>query len=715
MTAAPRDAVSALLSPKSVAIVGASDRSRWSLLAFENLTRSGSSVELRLVNRRGGQVHGRVAAESCAALGHEIDLGVVLVPKEGVVAALADLAAAKARSAVILTSGFAETGPSGRDLQQQVTTAAAAHGVRLLGPNCLGFINFVDEVRVWTTPVREPSRKEGIAIVSQSGATALFLSDLAYQQDVGLSYVVSTGNEADLDVASFIEHLIDDRSTRAIALFIETIRHPERFLRAAQRALENGKPVVVLKVGASEATARTAQAHTGALVGDDRVFDGVCRQYGLLRVRSLEELLATANVLALTGELEPGGLCIVSNSGGISEIAADTAHLRGVELPQPSAEARAEVGANMPDFATANNPLDVTGGIEPHQCGAVIDILSRQPEYAAILCPWYEIPTSEDRVTARTSELHRQLSSALVRAPIPGLLVSYTHTQITDFSRSVIREIGAPYLACGLDRAISGIAGAMWWSARRRKREPIVVARREANAPTNRGRPRSEREALAFLAAAGVPVVPGTLARDAEEAAAAARALGGAIVLKIASPDIAHKSDIGGVALNLEGAEAVAAAFERVTSSVRASAPNALVEGVLVSPMRERGIELLVGCTRDPEWGWVLAVGLGGVWVEILKDVSLRLLPASESVIREMLSELRGAKLLSGQRGIPAADIEAVAQAARRIGEAALGCGDALVALEVNPLWVRGGQVEALDALFVWREDAGATGAHPAK
>lgn len=702
-------AVEALLRPSSIAIVGASDRSRWSILAFENLTRRGSNIDLKLVNRHGGQVHGRAAAESCAALGESVDLGVVLVPKEGVVSALADLGIAKARSAVILTSGFAEAGAAGRDLQQKVADAARENGIRLLGPNCLGYINFVNDVQVWTTPVRSPSRRDGVAIISQSGATALFLSDLAHNQDIGLSYVISTGNEADLDIAAFIEHLIDDPATRAIALFIETIRHPDRFVAAARRALERGKPIVVLKVGASEATARAAQAHTGALVGDDRAFDGVCRQFGLIRVRSLEEMIATANVLAHTGELRAGGLCVVSNSGGISEIAADTAHLKGVDLPQASARARAEVAANMPDYATANNPLDVTGGIEPGQCGAVIDILGRQPEYAAILCPWYEIPTHEDQIVARTSELHRQLSAALKRASIPGFLVSYTHTQITDFSRGIIDEIGAPYLACGLDRAISGVAGAMWWSERRRKRASLVEAPREALASPWCERPRSEREALAFLAAAGVPTAPTTWVRDADDAVAAARALGGPIVLKIASPDIAHKSDIGGVALNLQGDEAVAAAFRRVTASASAAAPAARLEGALLMPMRERGVELLIGCARDPEWGWVLAVGLGGVFVEVMKDVSLRLLPASEGIIKEMLGELKGAKLLEGQRGIPAADIDAVARAARRIGEAALGCGDDLVALEVNPLWVRGGHVEALDAVFVWRDAPGAS------
>lgn len=698
-----RDAVAALLRAKSVAIVGASDRSRWSSLAFENLTRNEAGVSVRLVNRRGGTVHGRSAAESCAALGEAVDLGVVLVPKEGVVAALADLAAAKARSAVILTSGFAETGAAGRRLQDELREAASRHGLRLLGPNCLGFVNFADDLRVWTTPLRSPSRREGVAIVSQSGATALFLAELAYRQDVGLSHAISTGNEVDFDVASFVDYLVDHPSARAIALFIETVRHPQRFIAAARRALENGKPIVALKVGASEATARAAQSHTGALVGDDSVFGGLCRQYGILRAHALEELLATADVLARVGELRVGGLCVVSNSGGVCEIAADTADARGLALPQPSEDARVRLASNMPDFAAPNNPLDVTGGIEPSQCGAIVDILSREPDYAAILCPWYEIPTSEAESNPRTAELHKHLSRALREAPIPGLLVSYTATQVTDFGRSVVAELGAPYLACGFDRAIGALAGAQWWSERRRARE-MLLAPGSVLAAGAAGRPRSEREALDHLARAGVPVVSARLARNATEAVAAARAFGDEVALKISSPDIAHKSDIGGVELKLRGDDAVAAAFARVMANVRERAPKAEIEGVLVSPMRERGVELIVGCARDPVWGWVLAVGLGGVWVEAMKDVSLRLLPVNAEVVKEMLLELRGAKLFRGYRGMPAVDLDAVGRVARQIGEAALACGDDLVALEVNPLWARGSEVEALDALFVWAD-----------
>lgn len=692
--------VAALLRPTSIAVIGASDRSRWSSLAFQNL--QSFSGPLHLVNRRGGTVHGRPAAESCTALSEPVDLGIILVPVAAVGEALSDLAAAGGRSAVILTSGYAEVGADGAELQRRLVATARQAGIRLLGPNCLGFVNFADDVRVWTTPVEIPSRRHGVAILSQSGATALFLSDLARRQDVGLSHIVSTGNEADLDVAAFLDHLVQDESTRAVALFVETVRHPDRFIAASLKALEGGKPIVVLKVGASEVTAKAAAAHTGALVGDDRVFDGLCRQYGLIRTRSIEELLSTADILARTGRLRPGGLAVMSNSGGICEIAADTAHARGVALPEIEPAVANGIRALMPGYGTPHNPLDLTGGVEPEHCGDILRQLTAQPDYAAVLCPFYPIPNEAREMSPRLDALHAHLSKALNDIEIPGLLASYTPTSVNDHAREIAARIEAPYVACGLDRAISGLAAAMWWSDR--LRDP--PQRAAPGAPGEAERPRSEHDALRYLAGYGVPVVPNALARDREEARRAARLFDGPVVLKIASADIAHKSDIGGVALNLSGDDAVASAYDRVVAAARSALPHARLDGVLVTPMRERGLELLVGCSRDPQWGLILAVGLGGIWVEVLQDASLRILPVGENEIRRMLTELRGAKLLEGQRGVPAADPDPIARAVAAIGRAALAAGPDLDALDVNPLWVRGDRVEALDALFVWGEPA---------
>lgn len=692
--------MTSILRPRSIVIVGASDNSRWSRAAFDNLVGGGFAGEVHLVNRRGGVVHGRKAVASCAELPSGIDMGVVIVPAQAAEASVRDLAASGVKTVAMLTSGFAEAGAEGAELQRRVAAVAAEHGIQLLGPNTLGFINFVDRTKVWTTPIGQPWRNSGVGIISQSGATAFFLAELAERHGVGLSYVVATGNEADLDCSSFVEELVADESTRAIALFIETVRNPARFLRAAEAARAAGKPIVVLKTGATEVTAKAALAHTGALVGDDRVFDGICRQFGLIRVASIEDLLSTADIVGRTGALRAGGLGIISNSGGICEIAADTAQARGIVLPEIAPETARELRTTIPEFATPHNPLDLTGAITPEQCGAVVRIVGGQPGLAAMLCPYYEVPITEEQVNDRLMQIYEHMSGALATAAVPGFFVSYTSTSVSALSRDIITRTKLPYLACGMDRAITGLAGAIWWSGVLRDGAP----RARAAVAITGARPRTERAALDHLARHGVPVVPAALAQTEDAAAEAAAGMKGRVVLKIASADIGHKSDIGGVVLNLEGEAAVRSAFRRVMEAARTHAPAAAVDGVLVSPMRERGIELFVGVSQDAQWGPVLAVGLGGVWVEVLQDVALRLLPVTPGDVRGMLASLRGTKMLAGSRGLPAADLDAVAGAIVAIGEAALAFGPALAEMDVNPLWVHGGRVEALDALCVWQE-----------
>ncbi len=713
--ASGQGSLAARFDPRSIVIVGASERSRWVGALLDNFERGAYAGELLLVNRRGATVRGRASATSCQALGREVDLGLIVVPAQAAAEALEDLAHAKPRTVVLLTSGFAELGPEGARMQAALAARAREYGMRLIGPNSLGFICYGSRTLAWSAPVTVPSKSRGVSIVSQSGAAAYFLTELACEQDLGVSCVVATGNEADLDVSDVLEHLIDDADTHAIALFIETVRNPARFITAARRAFAVAKPIVVLKVGASEATAKAALAHTGSLVGDDRVFDGLCRQLGLMRVHSLEALLATADLAGRAGVLRAGGVAIVSNSGGVCEIAADSAARRGLAVPALEAEVAARIRAALPDFGTPHNPLDLTGGVEPVRCGDALRAIAAQQDIAAVLVVWYPVPTSPAEETERTNEAHRHFAAALNAIEIPGFLSSYTHTRVNQHARSIIEAIGAPYNAFGVDRAIEALAAIAEWSKRVRA-HAAPVAHRPAHSPKTAAstttaadqpcaaRPVSERDALSVLAVAGVPVVPVILAVD--EAGAIAAAGAGPVAIKVASPDIAHKTDIGGVALGVEGPAQVALAFRRVTAAARTALPKARIDGALIVPMRTHGIELIVGITRDPAWGQVLAVGLGGVWVETLKDVSLRVLPVDAAEVHGMLAELRGAALLAGKRGQPAADIEHLVAVILAIAACAMAQGPELVALEVNPLWVRGNQVEALDALFVWDDTA---------
>ena len=698
MAAVTRD-LTTMLRPRSIALVGATDRSRWSLNTFENLINRKYPGQVHLVSRRGGTVHGRTAATSCVAVGEPIDLGLLMVPMAAIEESLADLAAANVRNAVILTSGFAETGHDGADHQARLATLARQHGVSLLGPNCLGFVNFIDNVPLWTGGFRAPSKPGSIAVVTQSGANGSFISSLAQQHEIGLSHMVSTGNEADLDCADFIDHLIDHPDVRAIALFAETIRHAPSFTAAASRAIAAGKPIVVLKIGLSDVTARSAQAHTGALVGDDRVFDGVCRQFGIVRVESIEDLLFTADVITRTGVLQPHGLGLVSISGGACEIVADRAQVLGVPIPALSDDAVGELRAALPSFGTPHNPLDITGGavLQPDLFEQGLRIMGRHKEFSALAC-MFDVPVVEEQATEFVLTALRHIAAGLRASNVPALMISHTTKPVSTTSMRIIEEIGLPYVSAGIHHGMNALGRAFWWSEQYRRLAATPVAAVDIAPATER--PRSERTALAFLAQRGVPVVPTMLAVDTDQAVAAARTIGGRVVLKIASEDIAHKSDIGGVVLNLEGDAAVSDAFQRIMAAAPA---GARVDGVLVAPMRSGGLELFVGCTRDPQFGPVIAVGLGGVWVEILQDVVLRPLPIDAAEVRRMLGELRGAKLLQGARGAKAADLDVVAGVIARIGDAAVALGPELEALEVNPLWVCGSEVEALDALAVWQ------------
>lgn len=693
-----RDAASAnlrrLFRPSSIALVGASERSIWSIAAVDNLKRCGFKGPVHMVNPKGGTIFGRTAAVSCAAIGETVDAALLMVPEARLLEAFDDLRAAGVGGTVILSAGFAETGAAGRVRQEELTQAARRSGIRILGPNCLGFANFSADVALWTTPLRRATRPATIAIASQSGALASQLEQYAYQQRVGLTHMISTGNEADLSLAEAVEFLAEQPEPRALALFMESARDPERFVRAAARARDAGKQVVVLKVGSSEASARAALAHTGSLVGNDRVFDAMCRRHGISRVRSLEELIVTADVASRVRRPNTPGLALVAMSGGMCEVATDQAEVEGVQLAQLSASTLAALRETLPPLATPGNPLDLTGAamLEPELITRALGVLSQDAAVGALGFV-FDVPIKlDERGFAKT--FVSKVAEGFAAVPDKScLLMSHTAVMVSAEGRALVDELGVAYTGAGVRVALSAIA--------QLQRPPHQVTEAKRPPSTASPRPHSEREVLEHLAQHGVPIVPAIVATDADHAAAAAERLGGPVVLKIASPDIQHKTEVGGVLLNLVGAEAVRNGYAELVARVAAQRPEAKLDGVIVSPMRRGGIELFVGTMRDPQWGPAIAVGLGGVFVEAMKDTSLRLLPVTQDEVLVMLDELRGSTLLDGFRGAPAADRNAIARAVVAIGEAALALGPELVSLEVNPL-LAGGVAEALDGVVVW-------------
>jgi acyl-CoA synthetase (NDP forming) len=687
-----------LFKPRSIALVGATDRSIWSVSAFDNLSRFGFGGRIHLINPKGGVIHGSVAAPSCAAVGEQIDAALVMVPESVLLDTFDDLEKAGIAGAVILSSGFAEVGPSGAARQRELAARAQKAGIRLIGPNCLGFANFVANTPLWSTPLRRPMPNASLAIVSQSGALAGQLEQFAFQQRIALTHIVSTGNEADVTVADVIEYLVAQPEPRAIALFLETVRDPGRFIAAASAARAKGKPITVLKVGSSEAAAQAAQAHTGSLVGNDAVFSAVCKRFGISRVHSLEELIVTADLFSHLQGIEGGGLALAAMSGGLCEIAIDQSEQLGLPLASLASQTKTKLRKILPPLATPANPLDVTGAamLEPELLVESIATLAKDPAVGVVAFV-FDIPLQEDKRGAARNFI-KHVSSGFATTDKPCLLLSHAFSSMSKEGRALANEYNIVYCGGGVHLTLAALATMF---RRRNTREPLstIPGPRAATAR----RPDSERAVLDHLAAHGVTVIPGSIAKSAAEAAAAASRVGGPVVLKIASADIQHKTEVGGVVLNVVGDDAVTAAHDALIARVSQAKPDAKIDGVIVSPMRKHGVELFVGTLLDPQWGPVIAVGIGGIWVEVLKDTSLRLLPVSEADALEMLGELRGSALLNGFRGAPAVDRAAVARAIAHIGNAALALGPDLVALEVNPLLASPQGIEALDGLTVWK------------
>jgi len=687
-----------ILQPASIAILGASERNHYAAIAVNNLRSLGYAGKLFMVNPRGGEIFGQQAFTSCAAIGEPADTAYVCVPLAAVLDAVREAAQAGVRSFVVLSSGFAEVGAEGAKLQAKLMEICHEYGARVLGPNCLGFVNYVDSVALGSIPVSLPQPAGRLAIVSGSGATSSLLARLANQLGAGVTYVVATGNEADVTTADCLHYLLDQPSVGAIAVFLESVRDPQTFIAAAELAIERRKPIVVLKVGASPVTAAVAAAHTGALVGDDKVFDAVCERLAIVRVTSFEQLVSTAVTLGTYGVLEQDGVAAVSISGGACEVMSDLAHQFDVPMRAFAPETVAALSEVISHLGQTHNPIDLTGAAvpDPTLWEKAMRIVARDPQMGVVLCN-FDVPAS---ATMSMPAMYEQIALGLHAAAPKSSLVSTFFGPINEHGQHWLDENQLAPPLPGLAEGMHTIGRLIWWSRRVRAHAPYLAARPAKS--TSSERPRSEFETLDYLRRNGVPVIPMTLATSEAETVAAARALGGPVVLKIASPDIAHKTDIGGVRLNLQGEAAVAAAYVDILARARAAKPDAKLEGVLVSPMREKGVELFVGLTRDPEWGLVMAVGLGGVWVEVMQDVRLLLLPARPEDVTKALESLRGAKLLQGYRGAPAADLKAVGEAVARLADAALALGDDLAAFEINPLLVRGDVVEAIDALPVW-------------
>lgn len=689
-----------LFNPSSVALIGASD----------NPTRIGGRPisywkrsfkgPIYPVNPRYETVQGLTAYPAIDAVPGPVDLCIVAVPAAGVLPEIERCAAKGVKSIVLFSSGFAEMDQAGEAAQARIGQIARETGMRIVGPNCLGVVNVrATMAATFSTSIETGWAKPGpMGIACQSGAMGAHALTLARERGIGVSYVCTTGNECDVTVADAIDFYVDDPDTKVIVAYLEACNDPTRMLAAFAKARAARKPIVMLKVGATDVGAAAAASHTASLAGADAVFDAVFKQYGVCRVNSLDALFDTA--YACTMGVYPTGnrLGIVTISGGGGVLMADAAAVNGLEVPALPAATQKKLKALIP-YAGVRNPVDTTAQVlgQPDLLGQNMEIMLTEGGCDIItlfLSASAMNPTlmkDFNRILPEIRQRHPErpiVMSSMTRPETLALLESVGFTNFEDPSRA-IAAIG------NLVRLGRGFAAG--------QRKPAPKLPKGALPPPRQAI--GELEALQTLASAGITTVDVRLATSAKEAAKAARAVGFPVALKIASADIAHKSDIGGVMLKLVDAKAVEAGYATLMRRVRKAKPKARLDGVLVAPMVSDGVEVILGVQRDPTFGPVVMFGLGGVLVEVLKDVTFRLAPFGEDEAHAMIREVKGYPILQGVRGAKPADVNALAKALARLSAYAAAHADRIETIDINPLIVRprGQGVVAVDALVVPR------------
>jgi acetyltransferase len=717
------DAVRALLSPKNVAIVGASDRpGSWSKKVFRSLTRTEFRGIVYPVNPRSATVwDGRTCYPDLGSLPEPPDHVIVLVPGRAAIETIREAGRAGARSATIFSSGFGEGGdPDGRALGAELQAAIAESGLAVSGPNCLG--NLAARYGLMTiTDDRIPELVRGpIAIFGQSGGIVTAIYRALMSRGMQPGYALTVGNEAGLNSADYIRFFAEDDDTQVIACFIEAIKDSSAFRDACAAARDAGKPVVVVKIGGSEASRAAALAHTGSLAGSLECFDAVAETIGAIRVNTIDEMVEVVELL-IHGTRPAGPRAgAITFSGGLKGLLLEGAERNGVEFPNLAASTMDRLREIVGVGTSLGNPLDAgfTALSSREAYFKCIEIMQEDPDIDVVLVQ-EELPTQQG-MNAKAANLVTVNEMARTK---PVAVVSMASYMYTDYTREF--RNGFPQLPVlhEVDKALKAVRAVGRWSATRARSSGVAAAR--ASTPLEAGvralldkataagdgrRVLNEADSKALIAAYGIRAPREIFARSANEAAAGARDIGFPVVLKLVSPDIQHKTEVGGVMTDLGDDDAVRTGFERIRANLKAADPHASFDGVLVAEQAEKGIELVLGVQRDPEVGPVVMFGTGGVYLELQKDVAFGAVPLSDARARDMIAKTAAGRLVSGYRGAPAADTDAIVTALLGLSRLAHDLGERLESVDLNPVVAVPGKagVLSLDALVVLRESAAA-------
>ena len=686
-------AVARFLRPRSVAIVGISSRpGSAGQVVLQSLKLNHFKGDIHLIGRSNEPIDGRLVLKSPDQLPEGVDLAVFTLPAAGVRDAIEACARRKVGSAMIFAAGFAEVGDHAT--QEAVTNIARAAGLAVVGPNCLGVLNNVDGMMLNMLYAREARRgvEGGVSFVGQSGGLIGHFQRAADGRGLPLAYAISSGNEGGLENTDYLEFLADDPATRVIAIYCEQIRRPAEFLAACRRARAAGKPVVLMFPGQGAKSRKAAMSHTGALVGDYAAMRTQVENAGAVVLAAMDEVMDLVEILLRYPVPPTKGPGILTASGAYVALTNDFAEELGLEIPELASETIARLKEVLPAYGNYGNPLDTTAGFSQEMLPIAVKSLLDDPNVGML---FISFPINA-AVTVRN------FNKGMQGSPKPKVMVALgdTWTLVPEILEAA-KESPAVFSRSS-DRMLRAIAHYTRYGrllARSRagsKREPF-----ERLPKLGKG-PQPEWLGKKVFAAAGIRVPDGKLAHTADEAVAAASRIGYPVALKAQAAALTHKTEVGGVMLNLIDSTALRAAWAMMLENMKCAAPHVALDGILVEKMSPKGVELMIGAKRDQAWGTVLLVGLGGIWVEALGDVELLPVDAEKEQIMEALNKLRASKLLTGFRGAPPADIDAVAQAVLALGRLMQTTPD-IVEIDVNPLMVHaeGEGATALDALIV--------------
>jgi acetyl coenzyme A synthetase (ADP forming)-like protein len=678
----------ALMRPRSIAVIGASRTPNTiGYQILDNLLRHGYQGAVYPVNPRAEAIHSIRAYPSVEAIPDAVEMAVVVVPKQHVVEAAEACGRKGVRALVVISAGFKEIGGAGIEREKALMEVVRRHAMRLVGPNCMGVLNTATDRSMNATFAPSMPPPGPVSFMSQSGAMGVTILDYAAEYGIGISQFVSVGNKPDVSGNDLVQYWADDERTGVILMYLENFGNPRKFTQLA-REITRRKPIIAVKSGRSGAGARAASSHTGALAGADSATDALLRQCGVLRADTVEEMFDLA--MAFSHQPIPRGnrVAIVTNAGGPGIIIADACEAHGLVVTELAEETRARLAAHFPEEASLHNPVDMIASANPQSYRIAVEAVLADPNVDAVIATFVpplgvrQEDVAEAIVDVAAGQKEKPVLAVLMgREGLPQGLAELNAAGIPGyrFPESAVRALAAMYRQrLWIERPVGAVRA---FDVDRAAVAGIIAKAREE------GREKlTETEVMRALEAYGIPVAPYRVAWTLDEAREAAEAVGWPVVLKILSPRIVHKSDVGGVIVGVEDADELARAWTRVTEEAprRAGIGPDDVEGVLVQKMVGGGKETIVGMTLDPQFGPMLMFGLGGIYVEALGDVVFRVQPVTDVDVREMVRAIRGRRLLEGVRGEPASDLAAVQETIQRVSQL-VGDHDEIREMDVNP------------------------------